>query len=305
MKKDMGGAATVLGLAHMIMGLGIAVQLRVLVPAVENGIDGNAFRPQDILTSRKGLTVEINNTDAEGRLVLADALTLSDEDTPDLVISMATLTGAARVAVGPDIAPYFTDNDAHAHALDQAGRHVADPVWRLPFYTPYEGMIEDFKSPDVMSLPFGARVTVIDERRKFYETDAGFIPKSHLRSIDRPFTDPATVAQMHFGVPYLWGGNSTRGIDCSGLVAAGLTACATDCPADSDLQMAALGTDATGPYQRGDIVFWKGHVGMMVDADTMIHANAHHMATAYEPIARAILRIKAQGDGDMLAHRRL
>ena len=142
MKKDMGGAATVLGLAHMIMGLGIAVQLRVLVPAVENGIDGNAFRPQDILTSRKGLTVEINNTDAEGRLVLADALTLSDEDTPDLVISMATLTGAARVAVGPDIAPYFTDNDAHAHALDQAGRHVADPVWRLPFYTPYEGMIE-------------------------------------------------------------------------------------------------------------------------------------------------------------------
>ena len=164
---------------------------------------------------------------------------------------------------------------------------------------------EDFKSPDVMSLPFGARVTVMDERRKFYETDAGFIPKSHLRSIDRPFTDPATVAQMHFGVPYLWGGNSTRGIDCSGLVAAGLTACATDCPADSDLQMAALGTDATGPYQRGDIVFWKGHVGMMVDADTMIHANAHHMATAYEPIARAILRIKAQGDGDMLAHRRL
>lgn len=142
MKKDMGGAATVIGLAHMIMALGLQLQLRVLIPAVENSIDGNAFRPQDILTSRKGLTVEINNTDAEGRLVLADALTLSDEDDPDLVISMATLTGAARVAVGPDIAPFFTDDDAHADALAKAARTVADPVWRLPFHTPYEPIIE-------------------------------------------------------------------------------------------------------------------------------------------------------------------
>ena len=142
MKKDMGGAATVMGLAHMIMALGVPLQLRVLVPAVENGIDGNAFRPQDILTSRKGLTVEINNTDAEGRLVLADALTLSDEDEPDLVISMATLTGAARVAVGPDISPFFADSDAHANALTVAANTVADPVWRLPFHAPYEAMIE-------------------------------------------------------------------------------------------------------------------------------------------------------------------
>ena len=142
MKKDMGGAATVLGLAHMIMGLGLKLRLRVLVPAVENAIDGNAFRPQDILTSRKGLTVEINNTDAEGRLVLADALAFADEETPDLVISMATLTGAARVAVGPDISPFFTDNDAHASALAIAAGQVADPVWRLPFHTPYEAMIE-------------------------------------------------------------------------------------------------------------------------------------------------------------------
>lgn len=142
MKKDMGGAATVMGLAHMIMALGLPVQLRVLVPAVENGIDGNAFRPQDILTSRKGLTVEINNTDAEGRLVLADALTLADEDEPDLVISMATLTGAARVAVGPDISPFFADSDDHAYAVERGGRSVADPVWRLPFHAPYEAMIE-------------------------------------------------------------------------------------------------------------------------------------------------------------------
>lgn len=142
MKKDMGGSATVLGLAHMIMGLNLPLRLRVLVPAVENSIDGSAFRPQDILTSRKGLTVEINNTDAEGRLVLADALALADEGEPDLIVSMATLTGAARVAVGPDISPFFTDHTSHAHALEKAAENVADPVWRLPFHDPYEPMIE-------------------------------------------------------------------------------------------------------------------------------------------------------------------
>lgn len=142
MKKDMGGAATVLGLAHMVMALELPLRLRVLIPAVENAIDGNAFRPQDILTSRKGLTVEINNTDAEGRLVLADALALADEDDPALVISMATLTGAARVAVGPDIAPFYTDDDDHAAAVAQAAQKVADPVWRMPFHEPYETMIE-------------------------------------------------------------------------------------------------------------------------------------------------------------------
>ena len=142
MKKDMGGAATVLGLAHMIMALGLPLRLRLLIPAVENSISANAFRPQDILTSRKGLTVEVNNTDAEGRLVLADALALACEEDTDLVISMATLTGAARVAVGPDLAPFFTDDDGHATALSAAAARVADPVWRLPFHDPYEEMIE-------------------------------------------------------------------------------------------------------------------------------------------------------------------
>ncbi len=142
MKKDMGGAATVMGLAQMVMALGLPVRLRVLVPAVENAISGNAMRPRDILTSRKGLTVEINNTDAEGRLVLADALALADEETPDLVISMATLTGAARVAVGPDLAPFYTDSEAHAAALAQAAAQVRDPVWRMPFWEPYEALIE-------------------------------------------------------------------------------------------------------------------------------------------------------------------
>ena len=142
MKKDMGGAAAVLGLAHMIMGTGANVQLRVLIPAVENSVSSNSFRPQDILTSRKGLTVEINNTDAEGRLVLADALALADEEKPDQIISMATLTGAARVAVGPDLAPYFSDDATFVAALESSAQAVADPVWRLPFHTPYEAMIE-------------------------------------------------------------------------------------------------------------------------------------------------------------------
>lgn len=142
MKKDMGGAANVLGLAHMIMALKLPLQLRVLIPAVENSVAGNAFRPGDILASRKGLTVENNNTDAEGRLVLADALALADEDRPDLLVSMATLTGAARVAVGSDIAPFFTDDDDAANALSAAARRVDDPVWRLPFHAPYESKIE-------------------------------------------------------------------------------------------------------------------------------------------------------------------
>ena len=142
MKKDMGGAANVLGLAQMILALDLPVQLRVLIPAVENSISGNAFRPQDILTSRKGLTVEINNTDAEGRLVLADALALGDEEKPDLMVSLATLTGAARVAVGPDLAPFYTDDDRLAITLEQSGLRNADPLWRMPFWEPYEAMIE-------------------------------------------------------------------------------------------------------------------------------------------------------------------
>lgn len=142
MKKDMGGAAHVLGLAQMIMASDLPVQLRVLIPAVENSVSGNAFRPQDVLTSRKGLTVEINNTDAEGRLVLADALALADETPPDVMICMATLTGAARVAVGPDIAPYFTDRDDLSNALVEASHNAKDPVWRLPFHEAYEAMIE-------------------------------------------------------------------------------------------------------------------------------------------------------------------
>jgi leucyl aminopeptidase len=142
MKKDMGGAATVLGLAQMIMALKLPLQLRVLIPAVENVISGNALKPKDILTSRKGLTVEVNDTDAEGRLVLADALALACEDKPDVLISMATLTGAARVAVGPDLAPFYCDDPALVTALEAGAVEGFDPVWRMPFHDAYEAVIE-------------------------------------------------------------------------------------------------------------------------------------------------------------------
>ncbi len=131
-----------LGLARMIMALNLPLRLRVLVPAVENVISGNAQKPKDILTSRKGLTVEVNNTDAEGRLVLADALTLACEEETDALISMATLTGAARVAVGPDLAPYYTDDEAMARALEAGAKAGFDPVWRMPFHDPYDAVIE-------------------------------------------------------------------------------------------------------------------------------------------------------------------
>ena len=128
MKKDMGGAAAVLAIAHMIMSQNVAVRLRVLIAAAENSVAGNAFRPMDVIKSRAGLTVEIGNTDAEGRLVLADALALADEESPDVLMTFATLTGAARVALGPDLPPFFTDDDAFASAIATAGLAVADPV---------------------------------------------------------------------------------------------------------------------------------------------------------------------------------
>lgn len=142
MKKDMGGAAHAIALARLIMGARLPVQLHVLIPAAENAVGGNAFRPGDILRSRKGLTVEIGNTDAEGRLVLADALALAGEDEPELVIDYATLTGAARVAVGPDLPALFTNDDALAAEMDAAGSEVDDPSWRLPLWDGYADMLK-------------------------------------------------------------------------------------------------------------------------------------------------------------------
>ncbi len=139
MKKDMGGAAHVLGLAHMIMSLKLPINLRVLIPAVENSISGNSYRPSDIINSRKGLSVEVGNTDAEGRLVLADALTYACEDSPDLLIDFATLTGAARIALGFDLPAIFSNNNETAQYIQgqSASSEVDDPVWHLPLWQSY------------------------------------------------------------------------------------------------------------------------------------------------------------------------
>ena len=138
MKKDMGGAACVLAVAGMVMGAGLNLRLRVLIPAVENSVSGTAMRPGDVFTSRKGLTVEIGNTDAEGRLILADALADADDQKPDLLIDIATLTGAARVATGMELPPFFTDDETLAGDLMRLGASVHDPLWRLPLWRGYE-----------------------------------------------------------------------------------------------------------------------------------------------------------------------
>ena len=161
MKKDMGGAAAALGLAEMVMAAGLPVRLRVIVPAVENAISGAAFRPGDVYKSRKGLSVEIGNTDAEGRLVLADALALADEEAPDLIIDFATLTGAARVALGPDLPPLYTDDDGLAADVARHGAAIGDPVWRMPLWRPYARWL-DSKIADVnhiSSTPFAGSIT--------------------------------------------------------------------------------------------------------------------------------------------------
>jgi leucyl aminopeptidase len=154
MKKDMGGAANVLALAQMVMDAKLKVRLRVLIPAVENAVAGNAFRPLDVFASRKGLTVEIGNTDAEGRLVLADALALADEDKPDLLIDLGTLTGAARVALGPELPPFYTNDEALAADVARCAVAENDPLWRMPLWPPYDSWL-DSKTADITNAPSG------------------------------------------------------------------------------------------------------------------------------------------------------
>jgi leucyl aminopeptidase len=169
MKKDMGGAATMLALAHMLMDRGIKLRLRVLIPAVENSISGSAFRPRDVYRSRKGITVEIGNTDAEGRLILADALALADEEEPELIADMATLTGAARVALGADIPPFYTDDDTLAAELARHATTENDPLWRMPLWRPYDALLES-KVADVNNVAsggFGGSITAALFMRRF------------------------------------------------------------------------------------------------------------------------------------------
>ncbi len=154
MKKDMGGAANVLALALMVMDAGLKLRLRVLIPAVENAVAGNAFRPLDIFPSRKGPTVEIGNTDAEGRLVLADALAFADEEAPDLLVDLGTLTGAARVALGPDLPPFYTGDETLALDVARCAKAENDPLWRLPLWAPYDSWL-DSKVANINNAPSG------------------------------------------------------------------------------------------------------------------------------------------------------
>ncbi len=177
MKKDMGGAACALSLAAMVMGACLPVRLRVIVPIVENAISGDAFRPGDVLRSRKGLTIEIGNTDAEGRLILADALALADEEAPDLLFDFATLTGAARVALGPDLPPYYTMADDLADAIARHGAATNDPGWRMPLWDPYDALLKS-KVADLNNVsggPFAGSITAALFLRRFVERTANWV----------------------------------------------------------------------------------------------------------------------------------
>jgi leucyl aminopeptidase len=188
MKKDMGGAAVVLGLAGMLMDAKLAIRLRVLVPAVENSVSGNAYRPSDVFKSRKGLTVEIGNTDAEGRLILADALADADDEMPELLIDIATLTGAARMATGMELPPFFTDDEVLATDLMRHAAAVSDPVWRLPLWRGYEsainGSVADLTNSPSYNL--AGAITAALFLNRFVEKTKGWLHLDIPAWVDRP-----------------------------------------------------------------------------------------------------------------------
>jgi leucyl aminopeptidase len=178
MKKDMGGAAHALALARLIAAVRLPVRLHLLIPAVENAVSADAFRPGDIIASRKGLTVEIDNTDAEGRLILADALTRAAEDKPEVIIDFATLTGAARIALGPDLPAMFANDEALASEVEAAATEVDDPLWRLPLWDEYDEMLKSDIADIVNSGgPMGGTITAALFLRRFVPNE---LPWVHL-----------------------------------------------------------------------------------------------------------------------------
>ncbi len=489
MKKDMGGAATMLALGHMLMSRGIKLRLRILIPAVENSIAGSAFRPRDIYRSRKGITVEIGNTDAEGRLILADAMALAEEEKPELIADMATLTGAARVALGTEVVPFYTDDETLASDLSAHAKTENDPLWRLPLWRSYDQLLElqgrryqqrvagrvcgidhrravpaplrhrgqglaalrhlclepghapgtagrrrmpggaralraagralwltvhrnrmpacwrraatsppnrlkarsspnassrapctrsrhrrrrfaasrgptrcsipkrskasaswcttaprkagpgaswstttmsagcratpcvlparrrptssrrcgrwcsrgpDIKLTPIEALSFGCQLPIARTHQQFAVTaDNGFVPLLHLGDRSYRETDFVAVAERFMGTPYVWGGKTSLGLDCSALTQLALRSVGIVWPRDT-LMQEPLGAriEPAADFSdlvRGDLIFWIGHVAIVRDSATLIHANAHHMAVAIEPIAQAVARIRAGG----------
>ncbi len=184
---------------------------------------------------------------------------------------------------------------------------VSEATHRVTVRSTHAYAAPDIKSQDLLAMSFGSRLTALGETATFIETELGFVPRQHVHRACSEASDPAAVAEIFLGTPYLWGGNSFLGIDCSGLVQAACLACGIPCPGDSDMQLEALG-EALAPdaaLRRNDLLFWKGHVAIVTDAVTMLHTNAGYMSTVHEPIDEAIERISTQGDGLPVARKRL
>lgn len=200
------------------------------------------------------------------------------------------------------------DKDGYCGWVDEAACGARVPIThRVTARATHAYAAPDIKSPDTAALSFGTRLSAISETATFIETSMGFVPRQHIHTVDAHATDPAAIAALFLGTPYLWGGNSYLGIDCSGLVQAACVSCNIPCPGDSDQQAASLGSglDPSTPLRRNDLIFWRGHVAIVSDEQTLIHANAGHMSVVYEGIKAALTRIETQGDGHPTVFRRL
>ena len=220
------------------------------------------------------------------------------------------LFGERLTVLGQDGADSYViaDKDGYVGYVNTAALGPDTPVThRICAPATHAYTEANMKSADLTALHHGSLIHVTEMVGTFAQTDQGFVPKQHIAPATHPETDIIAVAKLYLGTPYLWGGNSRLGIDCSGLIQAALVACALPCPGDSDQQKDQLGTHLpSGSFaQKGDLFFWKGHVAFAADPETLIHANAHHMRVAFEPIDAAIARIQAQGDGPVTAHKRL